>query len=269
MTPADERTDESDAVSRQARPSIAELRAVCQPQEVLGRRSGEHWLGHYMRRPSIFVTSAAVRLGMTANAVTAVMIVVGLAGAALFAVPGLIAAIAGALLVQTYLLLDCSDGEVARWRGTSSASGIYLDRVGHYVTEAALFVALGYRAGDGDASWVIVGLATALLAVLVKAETDLVDVARARFGLAAAADESVEINARPLAAGRRLAEVIPIHRSLGAVEASLLAVTAAVVDQFLDGIPVTRGLVVALLIVAAAMIVLHLVSILASSRLRA
>jgi phosphatidylglycerophosphate synthase len=57
------------------------------------------------------------------------------------------------VLIQAYLLLDCCDGEVARWRShTSSVRGIYLDRVGHYLTEATLLAALGFRAAGLDAN---------------------------------------------------------------------------------------------------------------------
>ena len=44
------------------------------------------------------------------------------------------------------MLLDCCDGEVARWRRTSSPAGVFLDKVGHYTTEALIPLALGVRA---------------------------------------------------------------------------------------------------------------------------
>ncbi|HCL70402.1 MAG TPA: transferase, partial [Actinobacteria bacterium] len=43
---------------------------------------------------------------------------------------------------QMQMLLDCCDGEVARWRDTSSPKGVFLDRVGHYVTEGLIPIAL-------------------------------------------------------------------------------------------------------------------------------
>ena len=53
----------------------------------------------------------------------------------------------GFLLIQAYFLLDLCDGEVARWRRTTSITGVYLDRVGHYLVEAAVLSAFGFRAG--------------------------------------------------------------------------------------------------------------------------
>ena len=85
---------------------------------------------------------------ITPNGATWLMIAAGLAAAAMLSLPGLPAAVAAALLIQLQILLDCSDGEVARWRQRFSPAGIYLDRVGHYLTEAALPIALGLRA-DG------------------------------------------------------------------------------------------------------------------------
>ena len=64
------------------------------------------------------------------------------------------------------MLLDCCDGEVARWRQTSSPRGVYLDRVGHYVAECGIAVALGIRAAGGPqlgSVWVSAGLLLGLL----------------------------------------------------------------------------------------------------------
>src|SRR4051794_2211153 len=102
-----------------------------------------------MRRVSPHLTRWLLRAGLSPNTVTALMIVDGLAAAALLSVPGLLPAIGAVLLIQLQLLLDCSDGEVARWRGVSSPKGIYLDRIAHYLTESLLPIALGIRADGG------------------------------------------------------------------------------------------------------------------------
>ncbi len=84
------------------------------------------------------------------------------------------------------MLLDCCDGEVARWRGTSSPRGVYLDRVGHYVAECGIAAALGVRAAGGldpYSFWLALGLLLSLLVALNKVENDLVHVARHYAGL--------------------------------------------------------------------------------------
>ncbi|QSI47390.1 CDP-alcohol phosphatidyltransferase family protein [Thermobispora bispora] len=248
-------------------PSVAELRAVAQPQSTMDRRSGEHWAGLlYMRRLSIYVTWLLAKTPVTPNQVTGLMIVCGVAAGAVLALPGLWAALACALLVQLYLLFDCSDGELARWTGRTSVKGVYLDRVGHYFAEAALLIGLGFRAAETAPDWyTVLGFAAALGAILIKAETDLVDVARARSGLAAATEAAAEqFASRSLGLARKIVAALRFHRVIQAVELSLIVVIAALLDPWF---PATRVLVVACAVIAGVQLVLHLVSILASRRL--
>ncbi|RJL30515.1 CDP-alcohol phosphatidyltransferase family protein [Bailinhaonella thermotolerans] len=252
-------------------PSVAELREVAQPASTMDRRSGEHWAGLlYMRRLSIYGTWLLVRTPLSPNQITGLMIVAGIAAGAVLALPGLWAAIGAALLIQLYLLLDCSDGEVARWTKRTSIAGVYLDRVGHYFSEAALLIGLGFRAsGDWTPGWyTVLGFAAALGAILIKAETDLVDVARARSGLVAAPEAAAELRSRGLGMARRAAAALRFHRLIQAVELSLIALVTAVIDALSGGLAATRILVVACALVAGVQLVLHLVSILASRRLR-
>ena len=115
-----------------SKPSIAELRAATQPSSIFERNSGEHWEGRiFMRRWSPYLTRLLIRTPITPNGVTWLMILVGVLAAGALTLPGVGWAVAAFLLIQLQLLLDCSDGEVARWRGVSSPAGVYLDRVGH------------------------------------------------------------------------------------------------------------------------------------------
>jgi phosphatidylglycerophosphate synthase len=251
-------------------PSVAELRRVAQPAGTMERESGEHWAGSlYMRKVSPYLTWLLAKTPITPNQATGLMIVSGLVGAVVLALPGLWAAVLAALLVQLYLLLDCSDGELARWTGRTSITGVYLDRVGHYVCEAALLIGLGWRASETLPDWyTVLGFATAVGAILIKAETDLVDVARARAGMPAAAESSAgQMRSGLLALGRRVVGATKFHRLVQAVELSILAVVAAVVDLLVGDTLGTRVLLVICFVAAVLQTVLHLVSILASRRL--
>lgn len=250
-------------------PTVAELRRVCQPAGLTERLNGEHWAGRwYMRRVSIHATRLFLRLGTSPNQLTAAMIFAGVAAGPILLFPGLTGAVLCVLLVQLYLLLDCSDGEVARWTRRTSIQGVYLDRVGHYLAEASLMIGVGLRAADGALTgYAVLGCLAALGVVLVKAETDLVDVARARSGMAAATDDSVELRSKRAGQWRRVASALRIHRVTGAVEASLLVLVAGVVDAVRGDVLATQFLVVVLVVVAAAAVVLHLTSILLSRRL--
>jgi CDP-alcohol phosphatidyltransferase len=276
-------------------PSLAELRATGQPDAVTARRNEEHWAGRrYMRRLSPYGTWVFARLGWSPNAVTWLMIVIGVAAGAVVAIGGFATAVAAAAMIQVYLLLDCSDGELARWSRRTSVTGVYLDRVGHYLAEAALLAGVGIRAqGDYALSggYVSIGLAAAICAILIKAETDNVIVARAKAGLAiegaddpgraateacpagngtgaAGAGDTLEPVQAGLARVRRLASALRLHRMIQAIELSLLVVVAAAIDGLRGGLLATRVLAAACLAVGAVLVAAHLAAILASRRLR-
>jgi phosphatidylglycerophosphate synthase len=245
-------------------PSIAELRAETQPDWLLARPGAEHWAGRlYMRRLSPFLTRLVLRTPLSANGVTALMIPAGLLGALSFTFAGIWPAVLGVLLVQLQLLLDCSDGEVARWRKQFSPVGVYLDQLAHYSTEAAIPAAIGVRADGGWNSiggWTALGLLASLLILFLKSETHLVSYALGRSDWPAPSPEPEAAPAAP--------RLLPGIRPFQAVEASLLALAAAVVDSLADGLDGSRILVVALAVAAGVAVVGHLVAILASGRLK-
>jgi phosphatidylglycerophosphate synthase len=254
--------------------TMAEFRAVVQPPGLLDRNSGEHWAGRlYVRRFSPYLTRALSDTPVTPNGVTCAMIAVGLLAAAALTLGGLGGAIVAVVLIQCQILFDCSDGELARWRRQKSITGVYLDRIGHYLTEAALPVGLGIRADGGwDAmgTYTTLGLVVAVLVLLVKSETALVHVARAEAGLPPVRDsESVAAPRGSLL--RRLRRGLsrtPFFRAFVAMEFTLLALAAAVADAIAGGLSVTRGLVWALVPIAAITAAGHLLAILTSDRLR-
>lgn len=226
-----------------------------------------------MRRVSPYLTRALLPTRISPNAVTGLMSVVGLAAAALLSLNGVWAALGAVVLIQLQLLLDCSDGELARVRGQSSPAGIYLDRIGHYVTEAALPIGLGIRADGGWHSlggWTTLGLVLSVMVLLIKSETVLVSVARAESGRPKAEDAPSVAAPRGglLRRIRRAVGVLPFYRAFVAVEFSLLALAAAIADAAAGDRIGSRVLVIALLPVGAVTLVGHLVAILASDRLR-
>jgi phosphatidylglycerophosphate synthase len=93
-----------------------------------------------MRRISPYVTFTIVRFTpLSADAVTALSIISGIAGGILTAIPSLAGVLAALALLQLAYLLDVVDGEVARVRGTSGKRGTYLDLIGHFVQNRALY----------------------------------------------------------------------------------------------------------------------------------
>ncbi|MER6399121.1 CDP-alcohol phosphatidyltransferase family protein [Kitasatospora sp. NPDC001603] len=246
------------------------MREVCQPQAKMQSRNGEHWAGRlYMRRISLRTTRRLVRTSVSPNTLTWVMVVCGVGAGAALVIPGLTGAVLAALLFQGFLLFDCVDGEVARWKRQFSTAGVYVDRLGAYLADAALMIGAGIRAARGGSDlWISVGLATALGVVLLKASTDLVDVARARSGLAPADEESTQPRSQGMATARRFASIFKIHRVTNGIEASLVLLATAVADAAVGGLGPTRIALAAIAVITWGMVVAHLASILSSSRLR-
>jgi phosphatidylglycerophosphate synthase len=255
-------------------PTVADLRAATQPPALFERDSGEHWIGRlYMRRLSPHLTRMLLGTPLSANAVTSLLLPTGLLAAFLLSLPSVAAAAGAVLLIQLQVLLDCSDGELARWRSEFSPTGIYLDRIGHYVTETAFPIALGVRADGGWSSiggWTTLGLVVAVLALLVRTESALVHAARAQAGKPVVEDRREVASPRTgmLRRARRALSFTPFFRAFVAPEATLLAFAAAVVDAAAGDLIGTRVLIAALLPIAALTAVGHLAAILASSRLR-
>ena len=254
-------------------PSIAELRAVTQPDALIARPGHEHWAGRlYMRRLSPYVTRVFLATPVPADAVTALMIPAGLLAAGLLTLPGVLAALGAVLFGQMWLLLDCCDGEVARWRQTFSSRGVYLDGLAHFVTQVALPVAVGIRADGGWDSlggWTTAGLAVALLVSLVSVESHLVHFVRARAGKPLLDPEVAAPGPRPptLRGLRRAIGFVPFYRAFNPVELTILAFIAALVDSAADDLLGTRVLLIALLAAAVVTALGHLVVIMTSDRL--
>lgn len=245
------------------------------PPGVKDRRSGEHWAGRlYMREISLRVDRHLVNTRVTPNQLTYVMTLAGVLAAPALLVPGIAGALLGVLMVQLYLLLDCVDGEVARWKQQFSIGGVYLDRVGAYLCDAAVLVGFGLRAADpwGEGSvdwlWAFLGTLAALGAVLIKAETDLVGVARHQQGLPPVKESAAEPRSSGVAVARKAASALKFHRLILGIEASLVILLLAVLDLIKGDLYFSRLGVAVLAAIAMLQTLLHLVSILASSRLR-
>ncbi|MFT2815821.1 CDP-alcohol phosphatidyltransferase family protein [Leifsonia sp. A12D58] len=257
--------------------SIAELRRVAQPPEVRLRANAEHWTASlYLRDLSPYVTWLFLKTSISANGVTAIMILVGWSTAAALLIPGIWGALLALILGQLQMLIDCCDGEVARWRKTSSPAGVFLDKVGHYSTEALIPIALGLRAAaypfdaPADYLWTTLGLLLALIIVLNKALNDMVHVARANAGLTKLADTHGEkvLTSSALAKLKRIVRFVPFHRLYHSVELTIIIFIAAVVGLLVGQPEVNRIVLIALVPLAFLALIGHFVAIMASKRVR-
>lgn len=259
---------------RPEHPTIAQLRQVCQPPEITQRGSAEHWTGDlYMRRISLYLTRPLIRLGFSANGVTWLMITAGVLSGFALLIPGVWGPLLAALLIQLQMLLDCCDGETARWRRTSSAAGVFLDSVGHFSAEASLCLGLGIRASGGIGAptwWLFAGGFVAVMVLINRGMNEMVRSARYRAELPKLPD-AVEVNVSNSTGVRSIksaARVFPVHKMLHSIELSLIILFAGVLDLFTGDLLFTRILLAVLVPATVLVCGAHLAAIMTSNRLR-
>lgn len=265
--------------ARPKKPSVAQVRAVTQPAEILNRANSEHWLNEvYLRKVSVYLTRHLIMLNVSPNQVTMVMIAIGKLAALSLLIQGIPGALIAAVLAQYQMIWDCSDGEVARWQEKYSPAGIFLDKVAHYTVEGLIPVTLGIRAaggisifGDEATSWW--PWYGALLSVVIlwnKAMNDAVHVARSHSGLEKLADvKSVSApNHSLLRSLRKITRVFPFQRIFHSIEMTMIILVAAVIDSVRGDLRATQITLLAMLTFAIVTLIGHFISIMSSSRLR-
>ncbi|MDP3063457.1 MAG: CDP-alcohol phosphatidyltransferase family protein [Chloroflexota bacterium] len=130
-------------------------------------------LSRYVEAPSVWLFTA---MGLTANGVTLLGLVVGLAAAALAGAGWLLAA---ALVFLAASLLDMLDGALARQSGQASKFGALLDSTVDRLSEGALLLGLGvYAVRAGLSEGRTVALVALLIATLLCSQ--MVSYVRAR-----------------------------------------------------------------------------------------
>ncbi|WP_313814389.1 CDP-alcohol phosphatidyltransferase family protein [Glutamicibacter sp.] len=272
------------SVERAKNPSLDQLREVCQPPEVRARKNAEHWTAElYLRHISIYLTAVLVRTRISANGVTGLMILAGWSMSLALLIPGVWGPLLAVFFSQVQLYFDCSDGEVARWRGTQSPRGIFIDMVGHHTTEALIPIALGYRVfkelsvveAPADQAWPTLFMAACLsvLLVLNRSQSLMVHAARGMAGLGKLPDTAAA-RAVPtttlVGRMRSLARFMPFHKLLHAVELSLIVLACAIISA-LAGVPgLAEKWMIWILLPACVLVNIgHFLSNMASARLKA
>ncbi|WP_200213643.1 DUF5941 domain-containing protein [Micromonospora coerulea] len=95
---------------------------------------------------SPYVTKAAARLGLGPSGVTLISVLFAVAAAVLFGAGGRPALVAGAVLLYLGFVLDCVDGQLARYTRHFSAWGGWLDTMADRAKEYLVYAGLGYGA---------------------------------------------------------------------------------------------------------------------------
>ena len=253
-------------------PSVQTIREVGQPDAIRSRATAEHWSAAlYWRRVSPYLTRRFLAMGLSADAVTVGVILTGWMAALSLFIPSVAGALLAAIFAQLQMLVDASDGEVARVRGTSGPRGVFLDKIAHYTTEGGIPIALGgsLALAMDDALPLALGALLGCMVLMNKALNDSVHVARSKVGMDTVADsvEAREISRSGLRLARKVFNLIPLHRISHSVEMTQLILLAAIV-QAIAGAPVLWWTLIALVAVTPLVLAGHFVAILASPKLR-
>jgi phosphatidylglycerophosphate synthase len=170
------------------------------------------------------------------------------------------------LLSHKQMLIDCCDGEVARWRDTKSPMGIFLDKLGHYGAESLIPICFGLRLADWpnqpitSTVYPYLGALLAVLIIINKALNDAVHVARAFSGLPKLEDAKGVYLPRKgvLRLARKAFNFLPAHRIFHSVEFTMYV---AIFGSF--AISLQIALIIALFVTVG-----HILSITTSAKLR-
>lgn len=121
---------------------------------------------------SPYVTKAAARIGIGPTGVTMVSVAFAVAAAVLFGVGGRPALVAGAVLLYLGFVLDCVDGQLARYTRHFSAWGGWLDTMADRFKEYVVYAGLGFGATHAGFRY---GWALALAAMTLQTVRHMTD----------------------------------------------------------------------------------------------
>jgi phosphatidylglycerophosphate synthase len=155
-------------------PSIRELEAICggEGRDPDAPRDFRNAYAVLIRKLSIRITWLLLHTRMSANTVTVLGILVGIAGALMLACNQFWVLVGGLVALQLSFVIDFSDGEIARYRaqveGTpTNAGGAYADWIGHYYVPAIAIAAVAYGAyTESGHDWVLLAALVAILNVV-------------------------------------------------------------------------------------------------------
>ncbi|MFI9643284.1 DUF5941 domain-containing protein [Micromonospora sp. NPDC051925] len=121
---------------------------------------------------SPYVTKVCARLGLTPTGVTMVSVLFAVVAAVLFGVGGRSALVAGAVLLYLGFVLDCVDGQLARYTRHFSAWGGWLDTMADRAKEYLVYAGLGYGATHAGFRY---GWALAIAAMILQTVRHMTD----------------------------------------------------------------------------------------------
>jgi len=135
----------------------------------------------YFRPLAFLLVKLVYNTPVTPNNLTLAAIISGVTGGALF-IPGLtVTTRIGAFFIMLFVILDCSDGQLARLKHNGTKSGRLLDGIADYIVTIGLYsgIAIGYSGDTAQPSYMIILLLISGVSIIM--QDALVDLYRTRF----------------------------------------------------------------------------------------
>ncbi len=105
--------------------------------------------------------------GVTANRLTLASLAAALAAVPFFCAMTPLSALAGALCIEIYYVLDAADGQWSRLKKTQTKTGAFFDSLVTYIVEPALFGSIGWGLYNqtGEVGYIALGALTGFAAL--------------------------------------------------------------------------------------------------------
>ena len=118
--------------------SIKELKKICQ-------KENDNWYGRYfVRKISIYITKLLLKTEVTPNQISGLSILIGIIAGIFFVFGNYWYTLVGALLLLLSNIVDCVDGEIARYRKSVSVAGKYIESLNDYIVHPFIFVCISF-----------------------------------------------------------------------------------------------------------------------------
>ena len=120
--------------------TINELRKLLQDKG--NGKNYSDWTEYLPRLFSIYFTNFFIKAGISANTITFLSIIFGLLTALLIATGNPLFIFIGCFTIFLDTILDCSDGEVARYNRSNSNTGEYFDRIASAIVDPIILFSI-------------------------------------------------------------------------------------------------------------------------------
>jgi len=164
--------------------SIRELKTIC--QTTAKKDVTNVYMRYVCRSVSIHITRLLIPTNVTADQVSFVMILTGVIANLFFLSPYRIVFLLGTLVLQFWYILDCVDGEIARYRAYQKnqqvvqekmelqMTGAYWDYLNHYIVHGLvpLTTSFGLYQATKNTGWILIGFVASISQTLLLAVHD-------------------------------------------------------------------------------------------------